>query len=168
MKDIFIINTGGTFNKRYNPLEGELEVPKDSIALEYILKYFYNLQYEIKNIIHKDSLDMQTSDRQEMVELIKNSSSEKILIIHGTDTMDKTAEFLEKYINDKTILLTGAMVPCSIDSVEANANLSMALGYLLNCTKNGIFIAMHGLVDEHKNVYKNRDIGVFQSLTCKE
>ena len=167
-KQMLIINTGGTFNKRYNPLKGELEVPKDSIALENILKYFYNLKYKIKNIIHKDSLEMQTSDREEMVELIKNSLEEKILIIHGTDTMDKTAEFLEKHISDKTILLTGAMVPFSIDSVEANANLSMSLGYLLNSTKNGIFIAMHGLVDEHKNVYKNREIGVFQSLTCKE
>ena len=163
MKDILIINTGGTFNKRYNPLKGELEVPKDSIALEKILKYFYNLKYELKNIIHKDSLDMQKSDRKEIVELIKNSSQEKILIIHGTDTMDKTAEFLEKHINDKTILLTGAMVPFSIDSVEANANFSMSIGYLLNGTKNSILIAMHGLVEEHKNVYKNREIGVFQT-----
>ena len=163
MKDVLIINTGGTFNKRYNPLKGELEVPKDSIALENVLKYFYNLKYEIKNIIHKDSLDMQESDRKEILELIKNSSSEKILIIHGTDTMDKTAEFLEKYIGDKTILLTGAMVPYSIDSVEANANLSMSIGYLLHSTKNSIYIAMHGLVEEHKNVYKNREIGVFET-----
>lgn len=167
MKNILIINTGGTFNKRYNPIKGELEVPKDSIALENILKYFYNLKYELKNIIHKDSLEMEESDREELVEHIKNSSSDKILIIHGTDTMDKTAEFLEKYISDKTILLTGAMVPYSIDSVEANANLSMAVGYLLHSTKNGIFIAMHGLVDNHKNVYKNREIGVFQNSTCK-
>ncbi len=163
MKNILIVNTGGTFNKRYNPLKGELEVPEDSIALENILKYFYNLKYELKNIIHKDSLDMQESDRKEIAALIKNSPFEKILIIHGTDTMDKTAEFLEKYISNKTIFLTGAMVPFSIDSVEANANLSMSLGYLLNCTKNGIFIAMHGLVDEHKNIYKNREIGVFQT-----
>ncbi|HIP44726.1 MAG TPA: asparaginase [Sulfurospirillum arcachonense] len=160
---MLIINTGGTFNKRYNPLKGELEVPKDSIALESILKYFYNLKYKIKNIIHKDSLDILDIDRKEIVDLIKNSPSEKILIIHGTDTMDKTAEFLEKYVSDKTILLTGAMVPFSIDSVEANANLSMSLGYLLHCTKKGVFIAMHGLVDDHKNIYKNRKIGVFQT-----
>jgi len=164
---MLILNTGGTFNKRYNPLKGELEVPKDSNALEYILKYFYNLKYEIKNIIHKDSLEMQTSDRKEMVELIKNSSYKKVLIIHGTDTMDKTAEFLEEYVSEKTILLTGAMVPFSIDSVEANANLSMSIGYLLNSTKNGVYVSMHGLVDIHNRVFKNREIGVFQSLTCK-
>lgn len=164
---MLILNTGGTFNKRYNPLKGELEVPKDSIALEHILKYFYNLKYEIKNIIHKDSLEMQTSDRKEMVELIKNSSYKKVLIIHGTDTMDKTAEFLEEYVSEKTILLTGAMVPFSIDSAEANANVSMSIGYLLNSTKNGVYVSMHGLVDIHNRVFKNREIGVFQSLTCK-
>ena len=168
MKNILIVNTGGTFNKRYNPLKGELEVPKDSIALENILKYFYNLKYEIKNIIHKDSLDMLDCDREILVDTIKNSKQDKILIIHGTDTMDKTAEFLEKNITAKTLLITGAMVPFSIDSVEANANFSMALGYLLNANKKGVFIAMHGLVDEHKNIFKNREIGVFQSTTCKE
>jgi len=166
-KQMLIINTGGTFNKRYNPLKGELEVPKDSMALENILKYFYNLKYEIRNIIHKDSLEMQTSDRKEMVELIKNSSQDKILIIHGTDTMDKTAEFLEEHVSDKTILLTGAMVPFSIDSVEANANLSMTIGYLLNSCQNGIYISMHGLIDVHNRVFKNREIGLFQSVTCK-
>ena len=167
MEDILIINTGGTFNKRYNPLKGELEVPKDSIALENILKNFYNLKYEIKNIIHKDSLDMCENDRKEITKLIINSPQDKILIIHGTDTIDKTAEFLETKIANKTILLTGAMVPYSIDNVEANSNFSMSLGYLLNDTKYGIYISMHGLIDEHKKVYKNRDIGVFQRFTCK-
>ena len=74
-------------------------------------------------------------------------------------------------LNNQTILITGAMVPFSIDSIEANANFSMALGYLLDANKKGVFIAMHGLVNEHKKIFKNRDIGVFQSTkstTCKE
>ncbi len=167
MEDILIINTGGTFNKRYNPLKGELEVPNDSISVENILKYFYNLKYEIKNIIHKDSLDMLEEDRKEIAKLIVKSKQNKILIIHGTDTIDKTAEYLQTKISDKTILLTGAMVPYSIDNVEANSNLSMSLGYLLNDTKYGIYISMHGLIDKYKKVYKNREIGVFQRLTCK-
>ncbi|WP_458699618.1 asparaginase domain-containing protein [Sulfurospirillum sp. 1307] len=162
MKDILIINTGGTFNKRYNPLKGELEVPNDSVAPENILQYFYNLDYEITNIIHKDSLDMLESDREELVSLIKNNQHKKILIVHGTDTMDITAKFLEEKIDDRCIVLTGAMVPYSIDSVEANANFSMALGYLINDVKNGVYIAMHGLIDKHDKIFKNREIGVFQ------
>ncbi len=164
MQDILIINTGGTFNKRYNPLKGELQVPDDSLALEGVLKYFYNLKYKIVNIIHKDSLDMNDNDRQEIVEIIKNSLVKKILIIHGTDTMDKTALFLEQKIRDKCIILTGAMVPFSIDYIEATANISTAIGYMLNCQKMGVYIAMHGLVDMHNRVYKNRDIGVFQNI----
>ena len=162
MKDILIVNTGGTFNKRYNPLAGQLEVPSDSIALEQILQYFYNLSYELKNIIHKDSLDMLESDRKILVELIQNAPQQKILIVHGTDTMDETAKYLENHISDKCILLTGAMVPLSIDSVEANANFSMALGFMLNQVSNGVYIAMHGLIKNHNTIFKNRKIGVFQ------
>ncbi len=168
MKDILIINTGGTFNKRYNPQKGELEVPKDSNALEDILQHFHNLHYKIKNIIHKDSLEIETTDRQKIAEVIKNSTSKKILIIHGTDTIDKTAEFLQSQISDKTILLTGAMIPYSIDTVEANANFSMSIGYLLNTTLCGVYISMHGLIDRHDRVFKNREIGVFQNSTCRE
>jgi len=120
------------------------------------------LDYEVKNIIHKDSLEITKNDREEIVELITNSSKDKILIIHGTDTMDKTAKFIKKYVEGKTILLTGAMVPFSIDSVEANANLSMAIGYLLGHSKSGVHIAMHGMVNEHQKVYKDRKAGVFK------
>lgn len=162
MRDILILNTGGTFNKKYNPLKGELEVPSDGVALEQILQYFPNLSYELKNIIHKDSLDMLDSDRRVLADFINNAPQKKILIIHGTDTKDKTAVFLEKNIKDKNVILTGAMVPFSIDTIEATANVSLALGYLLCNPKNGVYIAMHGLVEEHSKVFKNREIGVFQ------
>ncbi|NOX15503.1 MAG: asparaginase [Epsilonproteobacteria bacterium] len=165
MQDILIINTGGTFNKRYNPLKGKLQVPDDSLALEDILKYFYNLKYKIVNIIHKDSLDMNDVDRQEIVEFIQNSPNKKILIVHGTDTMDKTALFLEQKIKDKCIILTGAMVPYSISITEATANISTAIGYILNCQNSGVYIAMHGLVDIHNKIFKNRKIGVFQKIS---
>jgi len=162
MKDILIINTGGTFNKRYNPLQGELEVPDDSSALEEILKSFHNLDYEIENIIHKDSLDILDSDRDQLVDLIKNSLCRKILIVHGTDTMDKTALFLENLTKDKSIILTGAMIPFSINETEANSNFSMAIGYFLAGFKEGIYIAMHGLIENHNKVFKNRKKGVFE------
>ncbi len=164
MQEILIVNTGGTFNKRYNPLKGELQVPNDSLALEGVLKYFYNLKYKIVNIIHKDSLDMNDDDRQELISVIRSAKHRKILIIHGTDTMDKTAKFLEDRVSDRCIILTGAMVPYSIDFVEATANISTAIGYILNCHKSGIYIAMHGLVDFHNKIFKNRKIGIFQAI----
>jgi L-asparaginase len=161
---MLIINTGGTFNKRYNPLNGELEVPKDSLSLKNILKYFYNLEYSFEEIIFKDSLDMTNNDRKILAKTVENSKKSNILIVHGTDTMDITAQFLEKQINNKCIVLTGAMVPYSIDAIEANANFSMALGYLMNNPPNGVYIAMHGLIDRHNKVYKNRKIGIFEKV----
>lgn len=159
---ILVINTGGTFNKRYNSIKGELEVPKDTVSVEKILNCFVNLDYELKSIIHKDSLDMQKSDREELVTLIKNSTCNKIIIIHGTDTKNETALFLEEQIKNKTIILTGSMIPFTINKVEPTANLSMAIGYLLGEPKEGIYIAMHGLVESHEKVYKNREIGIFE------
>ena len=162
MGKILIINTGGTFNKRYNPLKGELEVPQDGIAVESILQYCYNTSYELLNIIHKDSLEMTEEDRELMVKTIKNSVCQKVLIIHGTDTMDVTATFLALNIKDKIITLTGAMVPFSIDTVEATANFMMALGDLQLREKNGVNLAMHGAIASHGSIYKNRQKGIFE------
>jgi len=162
MGKILIINTGGTFNKRYNPLKGELEVPQDGIAVESILQYCYNTSYELLNIIHKDSLEMTEEDRELMAKTIQASSCQKVLIVHGTDTMDVTATFLALHIKDKIITLTGAMVPFSIDTVEATANFMMALGDLQLREKNGVNLAMHGAIASHGSIYKNRQKGIFE------
>jgi len=162
MEKILILNTGGTFNKRYNPLRGELEVPQDGIAVESILQYCYNTSYELLNIIHKDSLEMSESDRELIVKTIQNSSARKVLIVHGTDTMDVTATFLALHVKDKIITLTGTMVPFSIDPVEATANFMMALGDLMCREQNGVNLAMHGAIASHGSIYKNRQKGIFE------
>jgi len=162
MEKILIINTGGTFNKRYNPLKGELEVPQDGIAVESILQYCNNTSYELLNIIHKDSLEMSEIDRELIVKTIQASSCRKVLIVHGTDTMDVTATFLALHIKDKVITLTGAMVPFSISTVEATSNFMMALGDMLCREKNGVYLAMHGAITTHGSIYKNRQKGIFE------
>lgn len=162
MEKLLILNTGGTFNKVYNPLKGELEVPKDAKAPEAILRYFYNTSYQLINIIHKDSLEMNDEDRALILHHVEQTEAAKILIIHGTDTMDITATFLDLHVKHKMVLLTGAMVPFSIDSIEATANLSMALGALQEGKERGIYIAMHGLVAKHDAIYKNREKGIFE------
>lgn len=162
MEKILIINTGGTFNKRYNPLKGELEVPQDGIAVESILRYCYNTAYELVNIIHKDSLEMTEDDRLLLVKTIQTSACRKVLIVHGTDTMDVTATFLALHVKDKIMTLTGAMVPFSIQTVEATANFMMALGDLISREKNGVNLAMHGAIASHGSIYKNRQKGIFE------
>ena len=158
---ITVINTGGTFNKRYNPLTGELEVPKDSLALDEIISYCYNIDFDVLNVISKDSLDMSDADREFIVKTIKNCKNENIIIVHGTDTIDLTASFIDENIKDKTIVLTGAMLPISINKIEATLNFASAIGFLNANIKNGIYISMHGSVKNYKKLIKNRELGKF-------
>lgn len=159
--EITIINTGGTFNKRYNPLEGKLEVPKDNVALNKIIASCYNVQFEIKNIISKDSLEMDDTDRQVILDTIEKAKSDKVIVIHGTDTVDITAEFIKRHIKNKTVVFTGAMVPMSIDEVEATLNFSTAIGFLNANVKEGVYLAMHAAVVEASKLIKNRAVGKF-------
>ena len=158
---ISVLNTGGTFNKRYNPILGKLEVPSDNIALDKIVKSCFNVDFEIKNIVSKDSLDFTDADRETILENILNSKSDNIIIIHGTDTVDLTSKFIENKIEGKKIVFTGAMVPMSIDEVEATMNFSQAIGFLNAPIEDGIYLSMHGVVVEHSKLKKDRSLGQF-------
>ena len=158
---ITVLNTGGTFNKRYNPIVGQLEVPNDNIALDKIIKSCFNVEFEIKNIVSKDSLDFTQEDRETILENIKNSTNDKIIIIHGTDTVDLTSKFIDGKVEGKKIVFTGAMVPMSIDEVEATMNFSQAIGFLNAPIENGIYLSMHGMVIEYFKLLKDRSLGQF-------
>jgi len=159
-----VLNTGGTFNKIYNDITGELVVSKNNnFMIKSILKFSKIDRVTIKSIIHKDSLDMNKKDRKKIIKYIERSKSQYIIIIHGTDTMEKTAKFINKHIKNKVIILTGAMVPYSIDKVEATANFSLAMGFLQGKKiKNDVYIAMHGKVKKYNKIYKNRELGIFE------
>lgn len=158
---VTIINTGGTFNKRYNPLKGQLEVPSDNIALDKIIASCHNVEFEMQNIVSKDSLEMDNNDRQIITDTVNKTSNENIIIIHGTDTVDLTSAFLRKQVSNKKIVFTGAMIPMSIDEVEATMNFSQALGFLSGNIENGIYLAMHGVVVDASKLIKDRSVGKF-------
>jgi len=161
MPKILIISTGGTFNKIYQPLDGSLPIDKNSQAIDDIASH-WRCKLEKINIIGKDSLDMTMQDRALLTKLIKTSKEEKILIIHGTDTMDITAKYLEEAKVNKYIILTGAMIPYAINPIEATANLASAYAYLLALEKKGVYIAMNARIDLAKNIQKNRQKGFFE------
>ena len=167
LNNILIINTGGTFNKNYKQNPGILEVSDSNIYIERILSDIYktNNKPKIHGIIYKDSLDITKDDRKELVKLIKKSKFEKIIIIHGTDTMNKTALFLSKKINNKQIILTGSMQPHIISSIETTGNLMTAIGYMQNNMQNNIYISMNGNVKKHNKIKKNYEKSVFEILT---
>ena len=158
---ITIINTGGTFNKVYNPISGELDISNDNKSIEKIISYCHNIEFEIQNIISKDSLDIDDKDRQEIVDNILQTNNENIVVIHGTDTMDLSAKFVDSKVSNKKVVFTGAMIPMSIDEVEATMNFSQALGFFNADVKNGVYISMHGIVENYTKLIKNRSQGRF-------
>jgi len=165
---IFIVNTGGTLNKKYNKISGKLYVPKDNTAIEKIMSLYKDIKYTIKGIIYKDSLDILDTDREILVQTVLKSNADKILIIHGTDTIDKTANFLDKKIKNKLIILTGAMKPFEIDNTEAIINIAMSYGFMQSSLENGIYICMSGMVEHFKNITKNKQKGVFEKKSFLE
>ena len=163
-KNILILNIGGTFSKTYGEINGKLIVPIHNNAVQIILEKSKISNCKVDGLIHKDSLDIDQKDRVLLKNQIEKSDYEKIIVIHGTDTMSKTAKYLAKYIKNKTIILTGAMVPFSIDNIEATSNLMLAFGYISSSNKNNIYIAMHGNVKKYNKIKKNRILGVFECL----
>jgi len=158
---MLILNSGGTFNKRYNAISGELEVPYDNLAIEEIVKSCDG-QFMIAGVIYKDSLEMDAYDRKQLAEIIMHSLENKFVIVHGTDTMDKSAEFLSEIFTDRMIVLTGAMQPFEIDKVEPSFNLGMAIGFLKSLHENGVYICMNGYVEKWDFLEKNRKLGKFE------
>jgi len=158
---MLILNCGGTFNKRHNPINGELEVPYDNYALERICESMY-ISYDMAGVIYKDSLEMDISDRKMITNIIMESKDDKFIIINGTDTIDVTASFLSEIFDDRKIILTWSMKPFEIDNLEATLNLGMAIGFLKAQEKNGIYICMNGHVESCEKIVKNRELGKFE------
>ena len=160
MDKILLISTGGTFNKVYNPENGELIIDKTSSAVKEIASHWL-CKFDLVNIIGKDSLEMSNHDRLELLAMISQSEYKKIIIIHGTDTMRLTAKYLADAELDKQLILTGAMVPYSINPVEATANLSSSFGYLQTLDQSGVYIVMNGLFGSYEKIKKDRKKGKF-------
>jgi len=157
-----ILSTGGTFNKIYNPLTGALEIDPEARALRQIMER-WRCRFELRTLIHKDSLEMDDRDRRQLAQAVAECPGAKILIVHGTDTMEHSARYLtERFGSERQILLTGAMVPYSIDPVEATANLASAVGWMKGSERRGVFLALHGLILPEGAIYKDREAGYFR------
>ncbi len=103
-RKILIISTGGTFNKVYNPLNASLEIDSSAKAIREIFSQWL-CEFELVTIIDKDSLDINNDDREYLLKTIKNSLYNSIIVVHGSDTIDKSASFLASQHLDKKISL---------------------------------------------------------------
>lgn len=157
-----IFATGGTFDKIYNELDGSL------IFKETHLNHMLNdakskVDIEIETIMLIDSLYMKDHHRQEILNKCKSCKEDRIVITHGTDTIVETARLLGKEIKDKTIVLTGSMIPYSFVKSDAHFNLGCAIAFAQTLPK-GVYIAMHGKYFTWDNVRKMKEIGEFETI----
>jgi len=159
---IRILITGGTFDKEYNEITGELFF-KDTHMLELLRLGRCKLDVEIRTLMMIDSLEMTDADRDLIAENCIKASEDKIVITHGTDTMANTAKVLAEKIKEKTIVLTGAMIPIKFGSSDGLFNLGSALAFVQTLPK-GIYVAMNGRYFNWDNVRKNKKTGAFEEL----
>jgi L-asparaginase len=159
---IRIFVTGGTFDKEYNELNGELYF-KDTHLYEMLRLGRSKLKLEITTLMMMDSLDMNEQDRHTIARACQDVPENRILITHGTDTMPETAALLAGLIKDKTIVLTGAMVPYKFGSSDGLFNLGSALAFVQTLPA-GVYVAMNGKIFEAENVRKNKTRGEFEAI----
>ncbi len=162
MHPIRIFVTGGTFDKAYNELTGELFF-KDSHLPEMLKLGRCNLQVEVRTLMMIDSLQMTADDRQIILQQCRNVPENRIVITHGTDTMVETAAVLARGIADKTVVLTGAMIPYKFGSSDGLFNLGSALAFAQTLPA-GVYVAMNGRYFPWDRVRKNRKTGMFEEL----
>ena len=159
---IRIFVTGGTFDKEYNELTGDLFF-KDTHVQEMLRLGRCKLDLSISTLMMIDSLDMTDVLRSQISEACNSSKEDKILITHGTDTMAFTASVLADRVKGKTIVLTGAMVPYKFGSSDGLFNLGSALAYVQSLP-HGVYVAMNGKIFDGKNVKKNKETGEFGEI----
>jgi L-asparaginase len=160
MEPIRIFITGGTFDKAYNELTGELFF-KDSHLPEMLKLGRSNLDVQVRTLMMIDSLQMTDADRQSILRQCLQAPESRIVITHGTDTMVDTAAVLARGVADKTVVLTGAMIPYKFGSSDGLFNLGSALAFAQTLPP-GVYVAMNGRYFEWNRVRKNRQTGMFE------
>lgn len=160
---IRILVTGGTFDKEYDELTGRLFF-RDTHLPEMLRRGRSMLDIQLETVLMIDSLDMTDDDRAKIVARARGCDEQAIVISHGTDTMVETGRALAAArLHDKTLVLTGAMVPYAFGSSDGLFNLGSALSFV-QVLPPGVYIAMNGQHFRWDGVRKNRATGCFERV----
>jgi len=157
---IRIFVTGGTFDKEYNELDGSLFFKQTHLS-EMLALGRSRLEVEINQLMLIDSLEMTEADRALVRDSCASAAEDRIVVTHGTDTMEQTARVLGEANLPKTIVLTGAMIPYKFGSSDGLFNLGSALAFVQSLP-HGVYVAMNGKYFGWRNVMKNRQTGLFE------
>ncbi|MDG2283435.1 MAG: asparaginase domain-containing protein [Longimicrobiales bacterium] len=154
--------TGGTFDKEYDEIHGTLDFRATHIP-DMLAMARSRIDVRIRTLMMVDSLEMTEADRAVIADNCRDVPEPHIVITHGTDTMVETARVLAEHASDKTIVLTGAMIPIAFGSSDGLFNLGGALT-AVQVLPPGVYIIMNGCVFPWDNVQKNRETGVFEAV----
>ena len=162
---IRILVAGGTFDKEYNERTGQLYF-KDTHIAEMLRLGRSRVDVSIRTVMMVDSLEMSQADRALIVQNCMQAAENRIVVTHGTDTMTETAGAIAAAVSDKTIVLTGAMIPYAFGSSDGLFNLGSALSFVQTLPA-GVYIAMNGKCFPWNRVRKNRERGEFEEIPVK-
>ncbi len=157
---IRVFVTGGTFDKEYDELRGTLDF-RGTHVQEMLQRGRCGLDITVDVLMMVDSLDMSDSQRAQIVAACATCAESQIVITHGTDTLVETARAIAQGVRDKTVVLTGAMVPYVFGSSDGLFNLGSAVSFVQTLPA-GVYVAMNGQWFPWHDVRKNREIGVFE------
>ena len=159
---IKIFLTGGTFDKEYNEINGQLFF-KDTHLPEMLRLGRNRVPVDIRTLMMIDSSDMTEADRESIAQNVLKTGTNKIIITHGTDTMVETAQVIAKKVKDKTIVIVGAMIPYKFGSSDGLFNFGAALAFVQTLPV-GVYIVMNGQFFTHDNCRKNKKAGEFEKI----
>jgi len=160
VEPVRIIVTGGTFDKHYDEIKGELTFTETHVP-EVLRRARVSIPVEVELNQLIDSLFMQDENRHSVLESCLRALESRIIITHGTDTMTQTAQLLGEAEIGKTIVLTGAMIPYKILDSDALFNFGTAFA-AVQLLPPGVYISMNGRIFGWKDVRKNKSKGVFE------
>ncbi len=160
MPSIKVFATGGTFDKEYNELTGTLFFQRTHLG-DMLEHGRCRLKVSIETLMMIDSLEMTGADRALILKRCLETPEERIVVTHGTDSMEQTAAVLGKSMAGKTVVLTGAMVPYTFGSSDGMFNLGTALAFV-QTLPHGVYVAMNGRYFAWNSVRKNRKLGIFE------
>ena len=159
---IRIFVTGGTFDKEYNELTGTLFF-KDTHLPEMLNLGRSRVSVKVETLMMIDSLEMTAADRELITESCISAKEDKIIITHGTDTMADTAKVLGQKVKNKTVIISGAMIPYKFGSSDGLFNLGSSLAFA-QTLPHGVYIVMNGRCFNWDNVRKNKRTGEFEEV----
>jgi len=158
-----VIACGGTFDKHYDELSGKLTF--GSTHIPAILRQArLDGRYVCSVLPLQDSLDMGDADRLRILEHCRKANENSLVIVHGTDTMVETARLIDLARLNKTIVLTGAMIPYQVANSDAVFNFGFACA-AAQVLPGGVHVAMNGRIFPAAQVRKDRQAGRFDTAS---